>query len=886
MSKRGVPDETPDIYTAFRLGIQDVNAKKGRADLKNASDGQWQPLPLEGDDFEYEEELIGQDIERMTLNEQESDEEMDEMADMLGDSLSIKNTDFLSQRFLHPLNKYDPSAYERPKGPLQVDANGTLTFQHTETTYGIVNKELEIRLWGITQEGQSVLVRVMNFLPYFIVDVANEHEASQLRNNLENYLRIKYNGKKKPNSDNYVEQFVVNMEQVVGRSFCGYHMNLPPRPMYKFYMARPSFIAAARDCFEYVNRAVCTRKYDTYEGNVEYELRYMVDTQVNGCEWLRLANAPLVEANDSIMDIDGTVLNSKISTVNYEFIVSHSMNCIKSIPSAEKGDLAPLRFLSYDIEVLRKKRGFPTALEDPCIMIAAALQVVGKGIVHKAVFVLKSKIYGDDGVRGHNGSTGSFNLLPDPDIAVYMYTHEAHMIMGFQQYMKACDPEALTGWNTTNFDMPYLTGRAKALGIMNDWLAFSRIKSKPAWLRQKTFQSKAYGAKTSTELVCEGRFDHDGLTYQLRGVMEKYRSYKLNYIAKKVLNDQKVDVDYSQIPILYEGTDEDRTRLAWYCLVDALLPLQLLEKLMAVVNGIEQSRVTGVPQKWLLEKGQGKKTQSNILRYKPANEFVPSRSAKSNTEVTGGGYVKEPKRGFYKVPLASLDFASLYPSIMIAFNICFSTKVSLHWARENLKPEDYWIPPPAIDKKTLEQLQEEEEQRQAEIKAGVTRKKKNKKDREREEYEQQFAGQEPNFCFVKRHIKQGTLPRLLETLLETRRNVKAMMKNVNPKTDPIYYSVLDGRQLALKVVCNSVYGFLKAFILTDKDLMSAVTSYGRNMIYKVNDVIKTEFNNNDVVDCPACRRMGIDPEIEPKEGEPDLRPRTRTKAFAVYGVSC
>jgi DNA polymerase delta subunit 1 len=478
---------------------------------------------------------------------------------------------------------------------------------------------------------------------------------------------------------------------------------------------------------------------------------------------------------------------SQISTVDFEFLVSHHENRIKSIPSAEKGDLAPLRFLSYDIEVLRKKRGFPTAKEDPCIMIAAALQVVGKGIVHKAVFVLRPP-----------------PILPDSDISLYIYSHESHMILGFQQYLKACDPEALTGWNTTNFDMPYLTNRAKELGIMDEWLSFSRIKDKPAWLRQKTFQSKAYGAKTSTELICEGRFDHDGLTYQLRGVMEKYRSYKLNYIAKKVLNDQKVDVDYSQIPILYEGSDEDRTRLAWYCMVDALLPLQLLEKLMAVVNGIEQSRVTGVPQKWLLEKGQGKKTQSNILRYKPADEFVPSRSAKSNTEVTGGGYVKEPKRGFYKVPLASLDFASLYPSIMIAYNICFSTKVSLTWARQNLSPDDYWIPPPAIDKKTQEQLDEEEVQRQEEAAAGITRKKKNKKDRDREAFEQQFAGQEPNFCFVKRHIKQGTLPRLLETLLDTRRNVKGMMKHVNPKTDPIYYSVLDGRQLALKVVCNSV----------------------------------------------------------------------------------
>jgi hypothetical protein len=299
-----------------------------------------------------------------------------------------------------------------------------------------------------------------------------------------------------------------------------------------------------------------------------------------------------------------------------------------------------------------------------------------------------------------------------------------------------------------------------------------------------------------------------------------------------------------------------------------------------------------------------------LIRFKQPCEFVPSRSLKANTEVTGGGYVKEPKRGFYRVPLASLDFASLYPSIMIAFNICFSTKVELSWARANLKEGDYWIPYPAIDKKTPEMLAEEKEQADLERAAGIKRKKKNKKDREREALEAQYAGVEPSFCFVKRHIRQGVLPLLLETLLEARRNVKNMMKSDQAKADKLYYSVLDGRQLALKVVCNSVYGFLKAFILTDKDLMSAVTSYGRNMIYKVtikfvfveispaaagggginpfnffkvNDVIKQEFSNNDVVDCPACRKLGIDPEIEPKAGEVDMRPRTRTKAFAVYG---
>lgn len=40
-----------------------------------------------------------------------------------------------------------------------------------------------------------------------------------------------------------------------------------------------------------------------------------------------------------------------------------------------------------------------------------------------------------------------------------------------------------------------------------------------------------------------------------------------------------------------------------------------------------------------------------------------------------GATVIEPKRGFYKMPIATLDFASLYPSIMMAHNICYSTLV-------------------------------------------------------------------------------------------------------------------------------------------------------------------------------------------------------------------
>ena len=71
--------------------------------------------------------------------------------------------------------------------------------------------------------------------------------------------------------------------------------------------------------------------------------------------------------------------------------------------------------------------------------------------------------------------------------------------------------------------------------------------------------------------------------------------------------------------------------------------------------------------------------------------------------------------------------------------------------------------------------------------------------------------------------------------------------------------------------------------MTDKDLMAAVTSYGRNMIFRVHRIIKEHFNDNDVVDCAKCRTLGMDPEVPVLVDGKDTRPRTRTKAFVVYG---
>lgn len=107
---------------------------------------------------------------------------------------------------------------------------------------------------------------------------------------------------------------------------------------------------------------------------------------------------------------------------------------------------------------------------------------------------------------------------------------------------------------------------------------------------------------------------------------------------------------------------------------DAYLPQRLMDKLMCFVNYIEMARVTGVPFNYLLSRGQSIKVLSQLFRK--ANDegyLVPGMKSEGSDEQYEGATVIEPKKGYYDVPIATLDFSSLYPSIMMAHNLCYTT---------------------------------------------------------------------------------------------------------------------------------------------------------------------------------------------------------------------
>ena len=91
---------------------------------------------------------------------------------------------------------------------------------------------------------------------------------------------------------------------------------------------------------------------------------------------------------------------------------------------------------------------------------------------------------------------------------------------------------------------------------------------------------------------------------------------------------------------------------------------------------IEMSNVTRVPFEWLMSRGQQIKVFSQLVyECSRSGYIVPVFAKLGNNDGYVGATVLNAMAGGYYEPITGLDFASLYPTIMIANNLCYTTRV-------------------------------------------------------------------------------------------------------------------------------------------------------------------------------------------------------------------
>ncbi|CAO3683082.1 unnamed protein product [Umbelopsis vinacea] len=655
-------------------------------------------------------------------------------------------------------------SWARSTPPKLNPATDNLVFQQIEADEYMdytINRPV-VRFFGVTDSGNSVLCHVQGFLPYFYVPAP----VGFLPTHVESFKRALI-------SSLGIQGSIVNVEICLKQSIYGYHGN-SKSPFIKIIVNDPKMIPKARAKLE---SGLSVPGYDkpvvadmTYESNLAYLLRFMIDCKVTGSNWIELPAGTYRMRHN-------TVSHTQIEVeVQYDKFISHPSE-------GEYIKIAPLRILSFDIECAGRKGVFPEPQMDPVIQIATVVKIQGESKPFiRNVFTLNSCAH----------IVGTHTLE---------FYDEKELLQKWRDFVTEIDPDVVVGYNTSNFDFPYLLDRAKHLGV-DKFPFLGRIRGVKTEAKDTKFSSKAYGTRENKAINMEGRLQLDMLQVMQRDY--KLRSYTLNSVCAQFLGEQKEDVHHSIITDLQNGNSDTRRRLAVYCLKasesvtllnDAYLPLRLMDKLMCLYNYTEMARVTGIPFNYVLVRGQQIKVVSQLYRKSLEQDLViPAIRTEVGDEQYEGATVIEPTKGYYDVPIATLDFSSLYPSIMQAHNLCYTTLVSTATVEKlNLvKDEDYIITP-------------------------------------------------NNDLFVKSNRRPGLLPEILTELLAARKRAKADLKK---ETDPFKRAVLDGRQLALKISANSVYGFTGATIgkLPCLQISSSTTAYGRQMIMKTKQVVEDTFN--------------------------------------------
>jgi DNA polymerase I len=330
---------------------------------------------------------------------------------------------------------------------------------------------------------------------------------------------------------------------------------------------------------------------------------------------------------------------------------------------------------------------------------------------------------------------------------------ERTILEGFVATVEREDPDLITGYNIGGYDLPLLLERAEALGLAVPPLG--RDRAPVGDVGERVWRA-------------HGRVVADAW-WSARQILHP-KQETLEFVSQLLLGEGKSDVDRRNMD---EEWARDRARVLEYCERDALLALRIFQKLRATERAADLATVAHL----FLEEGMNGRTSVLVdaLLIPAADRArigVPPTRRMSRESAIEGGYVHALQAQLAHWVVV-LDFKSMYPSLIIARNICFST----------LSPEGSIVAPNGAR-------------------------------------------------FLDPSVRPGLIPRILKDLLGERDLLKRRMREAKDRDEAGYY---DGLQNAVKILMNSFYGVLASsfYRFTDKEIGAAITAFARQTIQEV-----------------------------------------------------
>lgn len=560
----------------------------------------------------------------------------------------------------------------------------------------------------------------------------------------------------------------------------------------------------------------------------------------------------------------------KISKLEHEYIVSWK-DIIPIDQDITDSWLTHPGILAFDIETYSDNhRAMPNRFNElhSSYMLSAIYQKTGMPETRKRYKIL----IGDcDDIKGTQ---------------IIRVKDERELCKAFCQVIEKTDPEIITGYNIFGYDYPYLNARLERfLDSSWDECASRLIGVNPHYVSSRNWASSGYGHNSTTHVHFPGRISIDLLPVIRRDY--KLAKYDLNTVSKYFIGRGKHDVsaqemfrifeqstltshlyqmcikewkpsknevdksdehiDYEPIyhdnikPELIEFVKDHYTKakqkmsiVGAYCIEDSELVIDVAEKIDLWLAATQLSNIAAVPIMSLFTRGQQVRGYSQIYNMAASMETVIDKRDKERIEYSGG-FVYEPKPGLYDYMIC-LDFKSLYPNLMRAWNMCYTTLVPPEY--DNVIPDEQcnvieWDDEIEVD------ADEDSDSDDGETKPKPKGRKKKKTEMIKTHY---------RFRFIKKEIKEGILPQLVGRLIDGRNVVRKKQKTID---DKVMWKILEQRQLALKVCANSMYGMLGVQkkpdgggegVLPLIEAAMSITAKGRESIIFCNDYIVEKYN--------------------------------------------
>ncbi len=233
---------------------------------------------------------------------------------------------------------------------------------------------------------------------------------------------------------------------------------------------------------------------------------------------------------------------------------------------------------------------------------------------------------------------------------------EKNLLLRLAEAIRHYDPDVITGWNVIDFDLTVLSRRAQSYHLP---LELGRLPG-PLKIQRDGSSWAASRAEVSGRVILDG-------IQLLKGAFVKLEDYRLDTAARALLGEGKTMMGPDHPEEIERAFRENLPEFVTYNLTDARLVSRLLEKTRVVDLAVERSLLTGMP----LDRVSGSIASFDFLylsEIRKRGKVAPSVTARSAAEPTLGGAVLEPVTGLHD-RILGFDFKSLYPSIILTFNI-------------------------------------------------------------------------------------------------------------------------------------------------------------------------------------------------------------------------